>query len=101
MAIGRMYAASPAQGERFFLRTLLTVVKGATSFENLRTVNNVTHETFRGACLALGLLQDDNECRLCLEEASIMQTGTTLRSLFVTILLHCEPTSPEALWLQF
>jgi hypothetical protein len=31
-AIGRMYAASPIAGERFYLRTLLTVVKGKSSY---------------------------------------------------------------------
>ena len=40
-AIGRMYFASPNSGERFYLRLLLTVVPGATSFANLRTVNDV------------------------------------------------------------
>ena len=36
-AIGRMYFSVPSQGERFYLRTLLTVVKGPESFEDLRT----------------------------------------------------------------
>ena len=35
-ALGRMYFISPnANDEHFYLRTLLTVVKGPTSFENL------------------------------------------------------------------
>ena len=34
-AIGRMYFASPNSGERFYLRMLLTVVRGATSFQDL------------------------------------------------------------------
>src|ERR1700735_5213525 len=37
-AIGRMFQASPSQGERFYLRLLLTVRGGPTSFEDLRTV---------------------------------------------------------------
>ena len=36
--VGRMVSATPAQGARFFLRLLLTQVKGAKSFEELRTV---------------------------------------------------------------
>ncbi|KAG5730839.1 hypothetical protein E4T56_gene6402, partial [Termitomyces sp. T112] len=39
-AIGRMYFASPQQGERFYLRMLLTVVTNATSWADLRTVND-------------------------------------------------------------
>jgi hypothetical protein len=99
--IGRMYAASPIAGERFYLRTLLTVVKGAISFEHLRTVNGVVHPTFHAACLALGLLENDNEWIQCLEEAGDMQTGHQLRNLFGVILLFCSPAEPAALWNQF
>ena len=100
-AIGRMYFASPSSGERFYLRLLLTVVPGATSFANLRTVNNLTCNTFKEACFALGLLEDDHEWIQCLTEASQMQLGYTLRMLFATIIFHCNPTSPGDLWNQF
>ena len=100
-AIGRMYFASPNSGERFYLRLLLTVVPGATSFANLRTVNDVYYNTYKEACFALGLLEDDYEWRKCLEEASEMQLGYTLRMLFATIIFHCNPTSPVDLWIRF
>ena len=61
-----MYFASPNSGERFYLRLLLTVVRGPTSFENLRTVNNVLHDTFKAACVARGLLEDDDEWIQCM-----------------------------------
>ena len=51
-ALGRMYYAHPNSGERFYLRTLLCAVKGATSFEDLRSVNGVVLPTFQAACLA-------------------------------------------------
>lgn len=100
-AIGRMYFVSPTAGERFYLRTLLTTVKGPTSFQNLRTINGSTYPTFRETCIALGLLEDDGEWRTCLEEAAEMQTGYRLRQLFVTILLFCSPSSPSELWTQY
>ena len=100
-AIGRMYFASPASGERFYLRTLLTVAKGVTSFQDLRTVDGILCPTFKEACLARGLLQDDQEWKQCLQEAADMQTGLQLRTLFSTLLLHCNPTSPVDLWNQF
>jgi hypothetical protein len=100
-AIGRMYFASPSSGDRFYLRLLLTVVPGATSFANLRTINNVTFDTFKEACFALGLLEDDHEWVQCLGEASQMQLGYALRMLFATIIVHCNPTSPANLWNQF
>ena len=49
------------QVNAIFLRMLLTHVKGPPSFEALHTVNGVVHHTFKSACLALGLLGDDEE----------------------------------------
>jgi hypothetical protein len=101
MAIGRMYYAHPMAGERFYLRLLLTSVPGATSFEHLRTVRGVLHPTFKQACIAMGLLEDDQEWIQCLQEASAMQTGHQLRHLLITILCDCTPAQPEALWERF
>jgi primosomal protein N' len=43
-------------------------------------------------------LEDDKEWIQCLEEASAMQTGSQLHSLFVTILIGANPTKPKDLW---
>lgn len=77
-AIGQMYFVHPAGGERFYVRLLLTVVKGATSFADLRTYEGTEYATHQEACLAHGLLQDDSEWKDCLEDARHMQTGATL-----------------------
>jgi hypothetical protein len=98
--IGRLMFASPSQGERFYLRTLLTVVKGATSFADLRSFDGVQFHTYKAACLARGLLEDDGEWNQCLQEAGEMQVGSQLRSLFATILIHCIPAQPEVLWVK-
>src|SRR6267142_4730654 len=95
-AIGRMYHAYPTSKERFYLCLLLTTVPGATSFENLRTFEGTLHLTFKDACIARGLLEDDSEWRQCLREARHMATGYQLRHLFVTILRDCTPTDPRA-----
>ncbi|XP_058202832.1 uncharacterized protein LOC131317291 [Rhododendron vialii] len=100
-AIGRMYFASPNCGELFYLRLLLTVVKGFDLFESLRTVNNVLYGSFKLACVAPGLLEDDEEWIQCLQEASVMKTGYQLRRLFGVILTQCSPLHPCALWKQF
>ncbi|KAH9575467.1 hypothetical protein CY35_01G112800 [Sphagnum magellanicum] len=96
--VGRLYFVSPSAGERYFLRTLLTKVKGAISFEVLRTINGVVHDTFKLACIALGLYDSDDEWNACLGEAIVMQTGVQLRSLFVTILAFGVPGEPRMLW---
>jgi hypothetical protein len=100
-AIGRMYYVPPSAGEKFYLWLLLTVVRGATSFEDLRTVDGTEHLTFKAACLSRGLLQDDQELKDSLTEASVIKTGFQLRQLFCLILLECNPTDPVALWEQF
>src|SRR6266404_2918511 len=96
-----MYYAHPSSGEHFYLRLLLTSVKGATSFEDLRFFQGTQHTSFREACIVHGLLKDDNEWDQCLQEASHMQTGRQLRHLFVTILKDCLPADPRALWDTF
>ncbi|KAG4909546.1 hypothetical protein JHK87_055662 [Glycine soja] len=46
----------PTTGELFYLRMMLTTCKGATSFEDIRTVENVLYPTYREACFAMGFL---------------------------------------------
>ena len=95
-----MYYVSPKarDSERFYLRLLLTAIKGSTSFEHLRTVDGHLKSTFKEACIALGLLADDNEWNQCLEEAGLMATGHQLRILFINILIDGIPANPRHLW---
>ena len=92
-----MYYTPPMAGERFYLRLLLTISKGATSFNELRH----PYPTFYEACRTRGLLEDDGEWEQCLLKASEIQVGQCLRHLFATILLFCHPSDPARLWLQF
>jgi hypothetical protein len=101
LTIGRLYFVSPTAGERFYLRTLLTTIKGPRSWEDLRTFDNVLYPTFHAACLARGLLENDDEWRQCLSEASLTHVGESLRHLFSLILRHCQPSEPHVLWEQF
>ena len=100
-AIGRMYFASLNCGEKFYLRLLLTVVKGPKSFESLRMVSNILHDTFKSACVARELLENDEEWIQCLQEAANMRTGYQLQRLFSVILTQCSPLQPNVLWNQF
>jgi hypothetical protein len=59
--LGRVRYAHPTAGETFFLRILLSVVRGARSYEEVRTYRTVLHPTFRDACQARGLISDDTE----------------------------------------
>ncbi|XP_043477545.1 uncharacterized protein LOC122508331 [Leptopilina heterotoma] len=99
--IGRMHSISPSQSKLFHLRLLLIVVKGATSYDHLRTVNNIVHDTFRSACLALGLIEDDEEWERALTEGEVWMMPQQLRRLFVRILIYCHPVHPNELWEKF
>ncbi|KAI9121211.1 hypothetical protein K1719_008244 [Acacia pycnantha] len=97
-AIGRLTHAAPSSGEFFYLRILLTKVKGPSSYEAIRTVHGVVHPTYRAACIALGLLDDDYEFVAALKEASMWAVGRSLRAMFVRMLLCCCLTRPELVW---
>ncbi|XP_057292987.1 uncharacterized protein LOC130621642 [Hydractinia symbiolongicarpus] len=99
--VSRMYSVSPRAGELFYLRMLLLHTPGATSFEDLRTVNGNVAETFRDACLLRGLLQDDTKWNNTLQEAVNFQMPRQLRQLFAEILTHCEPSDPFTLWTRY
>lgn len=48
---------------------LLMIVKGATSYADIRTYNGVTYETYRETFEARGILEGDNEWHLLFDEA--------------------------------
>ena len=96
--IGRIVYANPAEGERYFLRVLLNHVRGATSFEDLRTMAGVTYSTFREACEKRGLIETDRSIDDCLTEATTFQMPCALRRLFATILVFGEATNIRGLW---
>ncbi|KAM6570896.1 hypothetical protein CsatA_014976 [Cannabis sativa] len=99
--IGRIVTANPLEGERYYLRLLLSHVRGPTSFEDLRSIDGIVAPTFRDAATMRGLLQTDNTLEDCLQEASIFQMPNSLRRLFATILVFCNPNNPRNLWERF
>ena len=96
--IGRMYLANPSEGEKYYLRLLLTQRRGITSFEDMRTINLTIYETFKQTCEAMGLLESDDEWDKLLEESSSYQIPKQMRRLFTNILMYCNPRNPGELW---
>jgi hypothetical protein len=102
--VGRMYFVQPSEGEHYYLRVLLTHVTGATCIEDLRTTHRpytpttVVHPTFKAACLARGLLQDDAEWDQCFSEAADVQLPRSLRQFFASLLIFNNVTNPGRLW---
>ena len=97
-AIGRMFYIAPGSGEMYYLRCLLNIVRGATSYEEIRCVNGIQYDTFREACFALGLLDDDKEYVDGITEASIWASPHSLRNLFVTLLSSDSISRPNFVW---
>ena len=100
-AVGRMKSVHPRNREAYFLRLLLKNRMGATSFDELKTVEDVMCPDFHSACIALGLCEDDKEWFECLNEAREVSCAPSIRHLFCTILLQCAPSSPEDLYEEF
>ncbi|KAG2690570.1 hypothetical protein I3760_09G193200 [Carya illinoinensis] len=101
IVIGRIVTANPFEGERYYLRILLNHIRGPLSFQHLKTVNGISAPTFREAATMYGLLERDNSLEECLYEASFYQMSFSLRRLFATILVYCNPTNPRDLWERF
>lgn len=98
LSIGRLHFVPPGTGELYYLRMLLAYVKGPTSYEEIRTFNNEVHLTFKKACYARGLLNDDSEYIEAIKEASFLGTGCYLRRLFALLLMSNQLSKPENVW---
>nr|AAQ56555.1 hypothetical protein OSJNBa0070J19.12 [Oryza sativa Japonica Group] len=96
--IGRIAHVCPAQGDVYYLRMLLHIVKGAKSYSDLRTIEGHVYPTFQAACQALGLLGDDREWSFAMTDATHWALPYQLRELFVTLLLFCDVTHPLSLF---
>jgi len=88
-------------GARYYLHLLLTVVRGATSFEHLRTVDGVVHDSFKAACITLRLLEDDGKWIAMFTDGQEFMTGYALRYLLAMALQHTTITNPLQIWQQF
>lgn len=96
--IGRLVNIHPNAGDRYYLRILVSLVKGPTCYDDLYTVGDTKHDTFQAACLARGLLDGDKEWQDAMIEASQFSSPRCLRRLFVLILIFCQVSDRQKLW---
>ncbi|XP_016195333.1 uncharacterized protein LOC107636328 [Arachis ipaensis] len=99
-SIARLSFAHPSSGELFYMRMLLNVHRGCTSFRSIRTVNGVTYDTFQEACSAMGFLIDDKEYIFAIKEVAEVASAAQLRRLFVMLLLSGSMGRPLSVWKQ-
>ena len=88
----RIYNIHSSAGEQFYLRLLLHNVKGAISFDYLRTVDSMLLPSFLEACKKIGLTADSTEWKKCLEDACLTASPRDIRNLFVIIIINDTPT---------
>ncbi|KAG2211445.1 hypothetical protein INT45_011464 [Circinella minor] len=98
VTIGRIYAVSPCDVEKYHLRMFLYHVPGATRFEDLRTVDGELLPTFQATACRRGIVTNQEEWDICLQQASLHEMPSVLRQLFVIILAFCNPSNPYLLW---
>ncbi|XP_008187933.1 uncharacterized protein LOC103310671 [Acyrthosiphon pisum] len=99
--MARVYTVHPSQIEYFHLRLLLHHVQCPTSFDFLKTLDGDLHPTFKSAFKALGLLEEDNQWKYTLVDASFSQSSEQISDLFAIILGFCYPSDPCILWETF
>ncbi len=76
-------------------------VPGPISFQFLPTVNSQVFSTYKDACHALQLLEDDNHWDLTLADAALSSSPSNIRQLFAIILTTCFPTQSSTLWEKY
>ena len=99
-AIGRIHNVPISTGDAYYCRMLLNNQKGCRSHEEIRTWDKVVYPTYKEACYAAGLLEDDKEYIESIREASHWAPAEHLRDLFVTLLSQKELQTPLTVWLQ-
>ena len=98
--IGRLNIVSPKDNERFLLKLLLNHLKDTTSFEDIRTFNNISYQTYKEAALAMGLIKDDSLILVISEEAEDVLLPLQLRKFFAWFIL-AENIVSNLIWEKF
>ncbi|XP_015931715.1 uncharacterized protein LOC107458035 [Arachis duranensis] len=96
--IGRLTHIPHSHGEEYFLRLLLNYQKGCQTFADVHSVGGIVYDTFKEACYALGLLQDDREFIDALNEASAWASPNYIRRLFAMLLMSNNIVRPDMVW---
>ena len=93
-----LFRSPPSLGELYFMRIMLNHIRGPTCYEDLRTVGDEVYDTYRDACYALGLVDDDKEYIGAITEAHDWGNGRYLRQMFSMLLQSNSMVRPVHVW---
>ncbi|XP_074323603.1 uncharacterized protein LOC141660514 [Apium graveolens] len=96
--VGRLTKVHATGGDLLYLHMLLMRRKGCTSFDELRMVEGHVFKSFKEACAAMGLLQNDSQWHEAMVENLYSSLVKQLREIFVNILAYCSISDPLILW---
>ncbi|XP_053164950.1 uncharacterized protein LOC128350575 [Hemicordylus capensis] len=100
--IGRMYSVNlPSDPEHYCLRLLLLHVPGATSYENLRTVDGIEYPTYQAAAKTKGLINDEQVWESTLEYAAHYNMPKQIRELFAYICVFASLQNMQELFTKY
>jgi hypothetical protein len=99
-SIGRLTFIPHGNRDLFYLRLLLNVQVGCTSFEDIRTVKGHVYDSYRDACSALKLLEDDREFIDAILEVAELGSGVSIRRMFAELLISNSMSDPLNVWEQ-
>jgi hypothetical protein len=91
--LGRIFSVSSRHQELFALRRLLTIVRGATGWDDLRIVDGHCYGSFQDACAARGMMDDDGDIIAAFNEVTSRSCSVANnRRHFALLLLnrHCQ-----------
>ncbi|XP_076055175.1 uncharacterized protein LOC143033569 [Oratosquilla oratoria] len=101
ISIGRMQTTNSKNAERFYLRLMLSHVRGSKSFSDIWTVEGVEYATYREVVKAMGLMKDkDHWEKTLMEIVNHTNNGKDLRSTYATMLVFCDLEDQSEVWLD-
>ncbi|CAG5034234.1 unnamed protein product [Parnassius apollo] len=97
-AFGRVYTVHVTNFECFCLRLLLHHLRSPIGYKDHKTVNGQECATYREACEALHLLENDNHWDETMMESEQCHSPAKIRDLYATLISSCGLSNAHELW---